>query len=573
MKKVLLSLVLVLALASFLGLLGALSALLHFAAKEEAPVLGERVLTWHLSGPLEEEAPDTSWLRDDEDDLTMAEVYTALRAAPDDDDVRALAIYIEEPRFGLAKAQEVRRLVERFAATGKPVDCYLETAGEGSNGTLPYYLATACNRISLAPAGEVNLLGLYFDGLFLGNALDKLRVDPQFQAAGEYKSAIETYTRANYSAPAREALEALLDHGFEQVVTAISSRRGLEVTAVRQLIDEAPFSAEQAIAAKLVDELAYPDEFDERVARVEGRELSRQSLRHYAESLVPSGPRVAIVYANGVIVRGGGGGNPFSSEHSVGSDDMVKLLRELADDEELKAVVLRVDSPGGSALASDLILREVERLKGKKPVVASLSDVAASGGYYIVTQAPTIVAEASTITGSIGVYTGKLATGRLESELLGITHDTLKRGANADLYDSTSRFSPAQAQKVQDRVDDTYRLFRSQVERGRGLAPEAVERVARGRVWSGTAALEHHLVDRLGGLDLAIDLALQAAREEGAEVALEFHPQPRGLFDWLLSGGHQGMASEWRRLVALLRPPRGGLLELPTPWQHLEQPY
>ena len=531
MRRLLLALFLVFALA---GLALAVAFLL-VVSPSRTRLSSATVLKWRLGGELAEQTPGGGFvLPGYEPEPTYADAFLALRQARKDSSLRGLALYIDQPRFGFARAEELRRLLSGVRAAGKFVECYLETAGEGTNGTLSYFLASACSGIHLSPVGEVNLLGLYAPGLFLRSALDKLHIEPQFSAQGAYKSAIETYTRSDYSAPAEEAISAVLDREFEVLVAGIAEARGLSPERVRELVDQAPHSAEDAKRLGLVDGLAYADEFDQLLENKLGEEPRFVSLEDYPSERPAWSPgHIAVLFATGTIVRGKSGMAGLSGEILLGSEDFTALLQRVADDDDIDAVVLRVDSPGGSAIASDLILREVERLAKKKPLVASMGDVAASGGYYIVAKAPTIVAERSTLTGSIGVFSGKLVTGSFQQDLLGITHDPQKRGANADLYSALKPFTPEQAEKFRASTASIYSRFKGHVAAGRRLSPDAVEAVAQGRVWAGADAARRGLVDQLGGLGLAVELAAKAASIDPERAQLDFYPEPPSLLDWL----------------------------------------
>ena len=515
-------------------------------SRPSAPVGGKKLLTLRLDSPLEDyDLSRQLPILGIEPPLTLATAYRGLHAARTDSRVAGLALYLEDADFGLGKAQELRRQLAGLREAGKRVDCYLETAGEGGNGTLEYFVASACGSIALAPAGEINLLGFFADSPFLKGGLDKLKIEPSFLTAGAFKSAAEVFTEERHSPAAREALDKLLDSLFAVVVRDIAAGRKLEPEAVTAAIDRAPLSAAEARAAGLIDRLEYPDEFRDRVETVDGEALDEVSLADYSRAVAArggSGPKVAMVFALGAIVRGDGGVQPFSGERLIGSTEFSRTLRALADDDSVEAVVLRVDSPGGSALASDLILREVERLKEKKPVVVSMSDVAASGGYYIAAKATRIVAEEATITGSIGVVSGKLATGRFQQELLGVTHDPLRRGENAGLYSTLAPFDERGMAQMRRRIDEIYDRFLAHVAAGRELPKEAVAEVAQGRVWTGTDALERKLVDALGGFDQAIALAREAAGiAPDAALRLAFYPRPETVWEWLRERGSGGL--------------------------------
>jgi protease-4 len=532
------------------------------------------VHVWHLAGPVLEQREPRLPFSGSPEPASIAELYPALRAARQDSGVRGLAVYIQDADLGLAKAQELRRQMMALRRAGKFVDCYLETAGEGSNGTLAFYLATACEQIYLAPAGDLNLLGLYTETRFLRGAFDKLKIEPDFNRVGRYKSAVETYTQTQYSPEAQEALAAVLDGYYAQIVSAIAEARHKSDSEVRALIDGAPWSADEALARGLVDRLAYPDEFKAHLEKRVGRKPSWVAIEDYSPSPVLAGKRVAIVFALGEIVRGGGGSAPWTDEVYLGSDDMARVLRDVGKDRSIAAVVLRIDSPGGSALASDLILREVEKLREKKPVVVSMSDTAASGGYYIAARADKIVAEPASLTGSIGIFGGKLVTRRFEEEILGVGHDTQKRGANADLYSSLQPYTPQQQVRVQQLMNRTYQAFVGHVAAGRRMSRSAVEGVASGRVWTGAAAQKIGLVDEIGGLDRAVEIARgQAHIGAGEAVGLDFYPPPPSWLDLFVEKRQPRLPAALADVVKSLEktPPR--LLELPAEVARLARPF
>jgi len=497
---------------------------------------GEKIITLQLDRPLHDylEAPSFSWIRRGSPQ-SLADLWIGLIQARNDPQVLGLSLYLSNARFGFGKAQELRSLLQSFRQSDKFVKCFLETAGEGTNGTLAYYLVSACDHITLAPMGDMNLVGLYSDAYFLRGTLDKLKIETDFSHAGQYKSAAEQFTNTAHSPAAEEALSSVLDDLFSQIVSAIAEDRNLTPESVRDLIDRAPLTAEEALKAGLVDSLGYPDEYEESLSDFSTKEPRLVSLSDYAPpGRFPTGDRVAVVFAQGTIVRGSNGTDPWSQQRYVGSETLGTILRELAEDSEVAAVVLRIDSPGGSALASDLILREVIRLAERKPVVVSMSDVAASGGYYIASKASGIVAEPATITGSIGVVGGKFVLRRFQEDLLGITHDTLKRGANADFFSTLDHFSPQQAELYERLMLRIYEAFVGHVADGREMTREAVDAVAQGRIWTGRQALEHGLVDQLGGLDAALDLARQKAGLKPEEAtAIDFYPRPPSLMDFL----------------------------------------
>lgn len=545
-----------------------------FLSRGRLSVGGPRVLVWRVDGGIPEHAPAALPLPGYREPVSMVSLYRAFRAARSDDRVRGVAVYIQDTGFGLAKAQELRRQLEAMRAAGKFARCYLETAGEGRNGTLAYYLATACESIALAPAGELNLLGLRADSTFLRGALDKLKVEPAFRHVGDYKSASEMYTETQHSPAAREAIAAVLDSYYGQIVEAVAAARKLAPDAVRAHIDAAPHDPARAKELGFVDALAYPDEFRAEIEEKGGGDPELVAIEDYSARQPLRGRKIAVVSAVGTILRGGGGVQPWTEEAFLGSSDLAPLLRDLGEDDGVAAVVLRIDSPGGSALASDLILRDVEQLARQKPVVVSMSDVAASGGYYIAAKATKIVAEPGTLTGSIGVVAGKLATRRFQQELLGITHDEILRGRNAGLYSTLDGFSPEQDAIFMTQMRRVYDTFVDHVANGRGMAPAEVEKIAAGRVWTGADAERLGLVDELGGLDRALALAQEAAgMPAGESPALVFYPREPGLWTVLLERRRPALPAELRPLLAAVTARPVHALELPAELRGLVNPF
>ncbi len=556
--------------------IGATALAIHLS--DDIGLSGDVVLAWHLDRPILDyaAAPDWPWAGSIEGgEASLIRIYRALESARDDDSVVGLALYIHNARFGLAKAEQIRRQLLELRAAGKFVECYLETAGEGFNGTLAYYVATACEEVRLAPGGDLNLLGLYADRMYLRGTFDKLRIEPQFEHVGRYKSAVESYTQAESSEEATEALGAVLDDYYGRIVAAIADSRGLAVDRVAELIDGAPYGAREASELGFVDRLAYPDEFSDFIDERAGGEPNIVSLDRYTpRTTLGTEGSVAIVFAQGSIRRGHGGVEPWTGELFIGSRDLGMLLSDLAEDDSVDAVVLRIDSPGGSALASDLILREVELLAESKPLIVSMSDVAASGGYYIATKAHHIVAEESTLTGSIGVYGGKLVTSRFEAELLGITHDPVQRGENAGIYSALEPFSEAQAERVQALMRNVYDSFVDHVATGRQLTTDEVEAIAEGRIWSGNAARTIGLVDSLGGFGEALRLARQELDlDPEARLDLQLHPRPPGLLDYLMGRAQPFLPVSIPSPLEALRATPPDHLELPRSVADLARPF
>jgi protease IV len=463
----------------------------------------------------------------------LADLLEGLRRARSDQRVKALVVKVGGRPIGLATVQEIRRAVEEFRDAGKVTIAWAETFGEFSAGNVPYYLATAFDTIYLQPSGDLGLTGIAMERLFLRGTMDQLGIDFQVAKRHEYKSAAEQLTERNFSGPAREAAERLAASVTGQLTDAIAERRGLSAAEVRELIDRGPFLATEALEAKLVDELGYRDEVYARVRKQAGEDAILQHLGRYQRSralaerarrLPSRGERhVALIYAAGPIRRGRSGRGPLSGG-AMGSDTIGSALRAAASDENARAIVLRVNSPGGSYVASDTIWREVVRARNAgKPVVVSMGDVAASGGYFISMAADAIIAQPGTVTGSIGVITAKPVV----SELLGragITTDSVAEGAHAQMFTTSRPFSDEEWALVNNWLDHIYADFTGKVASGRRMPAERVHELARGRVWTGADALANGLVDELGGLDRA---AAVARRRAGLAAAAPLRVYPR----------------------------------------------
>lgn len=456
-------------------------------------------------------------------DTTWLEILELLRRAEDDRAVRGVAIVLQGGGLSWAQAEEIRARITTLESEGKHVVAYLY----GSGGRTDYLVACAASKIILHPSGDLWLTGVASEMQFLRGALDLVGVEPQFVRRREYKSAVEQYTATEPSPPSIEQTDALLDDLSDALVAGIATGRKKDPADVKALIDGGPYSAQEALEKGLVDELAYPDEMKDKIAE----HLGRSSVNLVGLSDMPqphsgwkSASQIAIVYIDGAIVSGessNGRGGLFGGGKTSGSETVDAALERARNDDQVKAVVLRVDSPGGSSFASDDIHRAVERVEDKgKPVVVSMGGVAASGGYYVACGADAIWAEPTTITGSIGVYSGKFAMGGL-FDRFGITTTAIERGRNSNIDSEQTPWDPMQLQRMDDLVGSTYEDFKSKVAAGRGITTDTVEEVARGHVWSGKRAVGEHLVDGLGGFHEAIeDARARAGIAAGREVSL-----------------------------------------------------
>ena len=515
----------------------------------------------------------------------LGDVLDGLRRARTDDRVRALIVKVGGRGIGLARVQELRTAIQEFGGTGKLTVAWAETFGDFSPGNVPYYLATAFDRIYLQPSGDVGLTGISMENWFYRGTLDKLGIDFQVGRRHEYKGAAERLTEHGFTGPAREAMERLAASVIEQITEAIGQRLEVSAADARALVDRGPFLADEALDARLVDALGYRDEVYAEVRKEVGPDAYLLYLTRYqrarafaqrARSLPNPGEDViALIYATGPIRRGRSGRGPLASG-SMGSDTMTAALRAAAADHRARAIVLRVNSPGGSYIASDSIWREVVRAReGGTPVVVSMGDVAASGGYFIAMAADAIVAEPGTVTGSIGVLAGKPVLNGLLRRA-GVSTDAVREGAHADMFSTTRPFSDDEWGRVNTWLDRIYADFTGKVAAGRGMSAEQVHEIARGRVWTGADAAVNGLVDELGGLSTAVALARRKAGLPDA-APLRLYPRVRPL-DRVRppessedrSAAQAGLLAEswgpvWR-LAASVGLPSYGPLILPGPW-------
>jgi protease IV len=456
--------------------------------------------------------------------LVLAEVIDGLRRAREDRRVVALLARLGGKPIGLAAVQEIRNAVTEFAAAGKTTVAWADTFGEFSAGNVQYYLATAFGKIWLQPSGDLGLTGLAVERVFMRGALDKLGAEFQVAKRHEFKSAAEQLTERGFSAPAREETARMIQSVTDQLAHAIAESRKLSREKVAELIDAGPFLAPRGLAEGLVDELGYRDEVYASVRQQAGpdaillylgrylrgkllAERARQAVANLPSGVQGGGEKaVALIHATGPIRRGRSQRSPFQSG-SMGSDTIAAAIRSAAKDEHIRAILLRVDSPGGSYVASDTIWREVVRARaGGKPVVVSMGDVAASGGYFISMAADQIVAQPGTITGSIGVISGKPVLGEALGRA-GVSNDRVIQGAHAAMFSQLQPFSQDEWALVDDWLDSIYADFIGKVAQGRGMTKEQVHEVAKGRVWTGADAAGNGLVDELGGMDKAAAIA------------------------------------------------------------------
>jgi len=510
------------------------------------------VLVLRLSGQVLERA-NAGWLGSlrGGERTGLNQVRRALEMARQDDRIVGLAVKVIDPSMEMAQAQEIASLIEQFRASGKWTSAYIESAGESGPGNLDYLVASAAGEVSLMPQGELNIIGVQVRELFMRGTLDWLGVNPEIYAIGAYKTAGNIFTQKDFTPAQREEDTSLVNDLYAQLVAEIAAQRHLQTETLQQLIDRAPLSAEDGLQAHLVDRMEYEDQFDNRIKQHGGG--AEHPLIAYDVYARPhllsfsSGPRIAVVYGNGAIDRGRSGFDPLLSPEqiSMGSQTMAEAFQAVRNDNSVKAIVFRIDSPGGSVVASELIRREVELTAAVKPVIISMSGYAASGGYWIATPGQMIFAEPGTITGSIGVLGGKFNVAAAAAKI-GINTDAVARGNNVAMFDSFTDFTADQAAYFHDHLlGDVYRAFVAKVAASRHLTVAQVDKIAQGRMWTGRQALGIKLIDRLGGLEEAIaEAKARAHLAANQSVTIVSFPRQPGLLEQLagVGGAEDGLA-------------------------------
>jgi protease-4 len=493
------------------------------------------VLGIHLQGVLAETTADDPIAElTGSQPMSLRDLRAVLTSAADDDRVAGVRIRIDDISAGIAQLQELRTLLFRIQAAGKWTAVYMDSVGEFRPANWMYYLATACNEISINPMGDVNLIGLSARTPFIRGTLDKLGVRPEFPGRGDYKTARFMYTEKEMTPAQREMMDWLLTSMLDQLAEGVAEGRGMEPDAVREMIDRGPFLGPDALEMNLVDYLEDWTDFTDRIDTKTGSTKVVSATRYLPHATADSGRHtIAVVTAVGGIMRGENRRNlnPLFGGDVMGSDSIARAFRKLRKNSSIDAVVFRIDSPGGSALASEVIRQEMARTAEKMPVVVSMGNVAASGGYWITCGAQRIVAEPGTITASIGVFTGHLNTSKLYEDKLGITFGALDYGANADFYGELDDWTDAQRAMADRFLDRIYNGFLERVATSRGMTVDQVDAIARGRVFTGEQALEKGLVDVLGGFDVAV-LEAKRLAEIPAEAPVRLVDYPEAVPLW-----------------------------------------
>jgi protease-4 len=511
----------------------------------------------------------------------LRKVLRTLYEAGPDPRVSGLIARVGGSWMPLATAQEIRAAVRSFAASGKPTVAWADTFGESANGTVPYYLATGFDEIWLQQSADVGLIGVSTEVTFLRGALDKLGVEPQIDKRAEFKNAADRITRTEFTPEHHEATDRIAASAWDSVVDAIAEARGMTGDRVREIADTAPLSVAQAIEAGLVDHCGYRDEVYTEVRRQLGGDVrllfaSRWSPptplpKRVAEALLSSRrPVIGLVEAQGTIVTGRSRRSGLDGRQ-LGSDTLSAALRAARADDKVRAVVMRVDSPGGSYVASDTVWREVALTRESgKPVIVSMGTLAGSGGYFIACPADVIVAEPATLTGSIGVFGGKaVVTGLLDK--VGLSTGAVAHGARARMFSPRVGFSDDERARMSEWLDTVYDDFVGKVADGRGMSREQVHQVARGRVWSGADASTNGLVDVIGGLHEALNVAREQASlppSAALRSAVRVPPlarlqPPRSSEDPRAASMSLGGWGEFTSIAAMLGLPPGGPLMMP----------
>jgi protease-4 len=545
------------AVALILVVLVGLAVIVSAFRKGPPRIQDNSVLALRVAGPLPDYVPDDPLRRFfGGTDQSLTNLVLQFKKAKADKRIKAILLDIDMSGAGWAKSEEIRDAIADFRSSGKPVYAYMEY---GMNKE--FYIATACDRIYVAPPGELFINGLAADVMFFRGSLDKLGVYPDIYQIGKYKSAGDMFTQRKMTDAHREYIDSLLDDLFNRYVEAIAKARGKSPEEVKALIDNAPYNAAKAKEAGLIDGTGYRDDVDKEVKAKLGyketedlRLVKGSDYREVPpESLgLDKGERIAVIYATGDIGSGKSENSP-TGDQSIGSDTLAKALNDARNDKTIKAIVMRVDSPGGSGLASDIIWHAVEAAKQKKPVVVSMSDVAASGGYYISASASKIVAEPSSITGSIGVVAGKPVVKGFY-DWIGVSNEYVLRGKQAGMFRETEKFTPEERAKFEEWIKNTYyNDFVPKVAQGRNKDAAYIDSVGQGRVWTGAQAKERSLVDEFGGLDRAVEIAKELAKipaDKGVHRVIL--PYPRTLFQDLMNSGDEDASTEVQQQRAVL---------------------
>lgn len=543
--------------AIVIGVLVLILVLIVWAAWKPARLAANSVLVIDASGEIDEQRPPNILGALSGTVVPVQHDYVdAIDSARNDPRITGMVVRIGSLDTGWGKLEEIRSHLLAFQQSGKPSICYLGYDGIGNR---EYYLASACQQIWLVPTAPVSIRGMMAEAVFFRGTLDKLKVIPEFYHIAEYKTAYNMFTEKKFTPPHREEVESVLRSIYRQYVNETAQARHMDPAKFEEQITRGPLLTSEAVENRIVDRLAYWDQVQD-YFKSRDHDWNPVSLTRYRAFIKnPPGEQIAVVYATGLIVSGHSGNSPVSGI-LMGGDSVASDIRSARTDSSIKAIVLRVDSGGGSVVASEVIRREIELAHGVKPVVVSMSDVAASGGYWIASPANKIVAEANTITGSIGVLIGKLNLAGLYS-LLGMSTDYVATSDNATLFSDQQNFTPQQRAYIEKSLQDTYSQFTKGVAQGRGIPIEKVDQIGKGREWSGAQAKELGLVDEIGGLDRAIEVAKQLAHIPASQpVHIVRLPEEKSILEQLFQrevdemSASRSLDSTLRQLVGVMEP-------------------
>jgi protease-4 len=554
----------------FFAVLGALFVILIVVAAvialgSKGTVPSKAILEADFQQSLMEDVPETPTAK-----LMLAEKHTlrdtveAIDRGATDDRVVGMIAQIGAVSMGMAQTQEIRDAVLRFRSHKKFAVAYSETFGEFGPGNGAYYLATAFDHIYLQPSGDVGLTGIIMESPFIHDMLAKLGLTFHGDHRYEYKNALNFLTDTKFSGPQKEATTAIMTSWFNQMKAAICDARQIPPDKFQAIVDAGPYLGQEAVAAKLVDAVAYRDEVYGRVKTQAGSGAELLYLEKYLDRAGrphDNGKKIALIFGVGGVTRGKSDYDPVQGSQSMGSETVAGAIHAATEDKGVKAILFRVDSPGGSYVASDTIWREVVRARqAGKPVIVSMGNLAGSGGYFVAMAADKIVAEPGTITASIGVLGGKMLTSGLWDKV-GLTWDEVHQGQNATMFTGTQDYTPAEWARFQAWLDRVYVDFTSKVADGRKLPKEKVLEIAKGRIWSGQDAKNLGLVDELGGYDTALRLTKKAIGvADGEEVNLVVFPRSKSLIESVLqrrgpdNSDKEAMAQTFARILDTVQP-------------------
>jgi protease-4 len=558
------------AIVRFFAILGALSLIgtvivLVDVVGAKGSVPSKTILEANFEQTFLEDAPETPTAR-----LllarkeTLRDVVDAIDRGASDDRVVGMIARIGAAPMGMAQTQEIRDAVQRFRAHKKFAVAYSETFGEFGPGNSAYYLAAAFDHIYLQPSGDIGLTGIIMETPFIKGTLSKLGVTFHGDHRYEYKNALNFFTETKYTGPHKEAMTAIMTSWFNQMKEGICTARQIDPAQFQSIVDAGPYLGKEAVTARLVDAVAYRDEVYSDVKNKAGEGAELLYLDQYLDRAGrphDHGKRIALVFGVGGVTRGASAYDPVQGSQNMGSDTVAGAIRAAAEDKDVKAILFRVDSPGGSYVASDTIWREVVRARqAGKPVIVSMGNLAGSGGYFVAMAADKIVAEPGTITASIGVLGGKMLTGGLWDKV-GLSWDEVHQGENATMFTGTRDYTPAEWGRFQAWLDRVYLDFTSKVADGRKLPKEKVLDIAKGRIWSGQDAKNLGLVDELGGYETALKLAKQAASiPDKDDVKIVVYPRPKSFFESVIahrspdSSDKEAVGQALARILEVVQP-------------------